>query len=110
MEQEERKRDLSDREWQIAGDRMLLYLRCLNFAVPQALDLVLRAMKKAGFSMEQGSANTPLIESMHALHQLLSEQRGAEAPRHAEFFLDPWCKRPVHASPPIQRLSMFSEK
>jgi hypothetical protein len=97
----------TDREWQIAADRILLYLRCLHFTVPEDLYLALQIIKKAQLSISCGSANNPLVESMHILHATLSSQGKTEK---SDQFLDTWCDHLVHSTPPIRRQSMISEK
>ena len=54
---------------------MLLYLRCLNFPAPEALELALRALETAERTMDLSSGNRPVVESMQALDELLNKQK-----------------------------------
>ena len=97
-----------DRYWQIAGDRVLLYLRCLNFPETQALDLALRALKEAEHNIIQGSGNSPVAEAMQTLRRLLNGQITGVAGR--DHFLDVRGEPPMPSMPPIHRLHMIPEK
>lgn len=102
------KRSVPDPYWQVAGDRVLLYLRCLNFPAPQALRLTLRALKAAEQNLRAGSGNNhPVSEAMEALHQLLAEQK-PEIPG-AYHYLSAWCDCAEPPTPPIHRRSMVPE-
>jgi hypothetical protein len=97
----------ADQHWQTAGDRVLLYLRCLNFPTTQAFELALRALKAAERSMSLGSGNSPVVEAMQALHQLLSEQEsGIVGHSHS---LATWRDCVIPPSPPLHRLPMVPE-
>ena len=97
-----------ERYWQIAGDRVLLYLRCLNFPETRALDLALRALKEAERNIIQGSGNSPVAEAMQTLRRLLNGQKTGVAGR--DHFLSVRCELPMPSTPPIHRLHMIPEK
>lgn len=93
---------------EIAGDRVLLYLRCLNFPAPQALDLALRAVREAERKMIQGGGNNPVVEAMQALRNLLVEQGpGVAGNGHS---LNNRCESPMPSTSPIHRLHMIPEE
>jgi len=97
-----------DGHWQTAGDRVLLYLRCLNFPTPQALEIACRTLKRAEQNIAMGSSDSPLAEAMLVLHEILSEQEpGMSGAAHAS--ADPSAS-PIPAAPSIHRLSMISDK
>jgi hypothetical protein len=107
VQSEARKRSEVDQYWQTAGDRVLLYLRCLNFPAPKALDLALRALKTAEQSVALGSGKSPVVETMQALHQLLSQSTlGKNDRTHS---LATWCGWLVSPSPSLYRLPMVPE-
>ncbi len=85
----------------------MLYLRCLNFPAPQALELALGALKAAERSIEPGSANSPVGEAMQALHELLSEQKPAVFDHNHS--LAAWCECDIPPAPALHRLSMVAE-
>ncbi len=61
-----------DRYWQTAGDRVFLYLRCLNFPPAQTLELSLRTLKKAEQNISNDdSRDDPVAEAMEVLLELL---------------------------------------
>jgi hypothetical protein len=108
LENDAGKRGGADQHWQTAGDRVLLYLRCLNFPAPQALELALGSIKVAERSTSLGSGNSPVLEAMQALRQLLSEKESGMFERsHSP---DIWCGRAKLSSPPLHRLPMVPEK
>jgi len=101
------KRSEADRCWQMAGDRVLLYLRSLNFPAPQALELALGALKAAERSMGPDSGTGPVGEAMHALDQLLAEQKPADlAPDRSPAV---WCECVIPTAPPLHRLAMVPD-
>jgi hypothetical protein len=100
-------RSEADRYWQTAGDRVLLYLRCLNFPAPQALELALGALKAAERSMDRDSVNGPVAEAMQALHELLSEQKPAGFDHN--HCLAAWYECVIPPAPAIHRLPMVPE-
>jgi hypothetical protein len=106
-ENEVGKRSESDRTWQTAGDRVLLYLRCLSFPAPQALELSLSALKTAQRSLSLGSGNSPVVEAMNALHQLISDQ-GPET-LHRKRYPGTRCEYIIPLSPPLHRRPMVPE-
>ncbi len=70
-----------DRYWQIAGDRVFLYLRCLNFPPAQTLELSLRALKEAEQNISNDdSRDNPVAEAMEALLELLHKIGGENIP------------------------------
>lgn len=88
---------------------MLLYLRCLDYSVPQALTVTLKAMEQAEADMRRGSGESPLTASMRALRHLLTEQEGeVSEPRRP--FLEASLDCPDHSAPPVRRLPMVSEE
>ncbi len=97
------------RQWQAAGDRMLLYLRCLNLPYPQALEFALQALKEADQTIRKGSDRSPMAESMQILYRLLEEQKPEILARN-RFFLDTWCRCSPRPSPPLRRLPMVTKK
>lgn len=94
--------------WQIARDRLLLHLQCLNFPAQTALDLALKALKEAEQKLIQGSENSPVLEAMQALDRFLIEQNPGFAARG--HFLNSWCELPVSSTPPIHRMPMVPEE
>jgi hypothetical protein len=100
------KRSEADRYWQAAGDRVFLYLRCLNFPAPQALELALGVLKAAERSMGLGYGNSPVSEAMQALHQALSEQKPDGRSHSLTTRYD--CLAPP--PPPLRRRSMVAEE
>lgn len=102
------ERSEADRHWQMAGDRVMLYLRCLHFPAPQALELALAALRAAERTTRPGSGNSPVAEAMQALHRLLGEQRSGifghdhSTINRCEDFAPPW--------PPLHRLPMIPEE
>ncbi len=76
-----------DRYWQIAGDRVFLYLRCLNFPPAQTLELSLRALKEAEQNiLNNDSKGNPVAEAMQALYVLLYKIDNENFPGY-------WCER-----------------
>jgi hypothetical protein len=98
----------ADRYWQTAGDRVLLYLRCLNFPAPQALELALGALKAAEQNTSPGSGNSPVAEAMGALHQIMGEQKPAMAGQNSSPAA--WCDVLPPSTPPLHRLPMVPEE
>lgn len=92
---------------QIAADRLLLYLRRFNFPESQALDLALRAIRKAKLNTAPGRQTNPVAEAMEALLRLLREEPGAAA--HSRL-LNGRCEPPVASQPPVHRLHMVPEE
>ena len=92
-------RSEADHYWQTAGERVLLYLRCLNFPAPQALELALRALETAERKVDLSSGNTPVAQSMQALNELLSKQK-TDMVDH---------EHPIVPLPPLRRLPMVPE-
>jgi hypothetical protein len=97
-----------DHNGQIAGDRVLLYLRCLNFPARQALDLALRALKEAEGSAIQGSEDIPVAEAVQALRRLLREQKKGGSGR--DHSMSVGCQVPSPSTSPIHRLHMVPEE
>lgn len=88
---------------QIASDRLLLYLRCLNFPEVQALGLTLRALMEAQRNTAPGRQNNRVTEAMQALFDLLRDESAAA---HNRFANAP----PAASQPPVHRRHMVSEK
>ncbi|MDR3556566.1 MAG: hypothetical protein P4L55_17580 [Syntrophobacteraceae bacterium] len=88
---------------QIALDRVLLYLRCLDFPAPQALELARRVFGEVEGNSAPGA--DPVARAMQALRRLLREQRPGvgEHPGQAR------PERSVPASPPVYRSRMVPE-
>jgi len=99
-----RKTAAADQVWQTAGDRVLLYLRCLNLPAPQALELALGALDAAEHSLATGSGGSPVEQAIQALHGLLSEQSTGELGLMASLECLP------SASPPLERRPMVPEQ
>jgi hypothetical protein len=91
------------RRGQIALDRVLLYLRCLDFPAPQALELARRVMGE----VERNSApgEDPVARAMQALRRLLREQ----TPGVGEHPGQVRPEGPFPASPAVYRSHMISE-
>jgi hypothetical protein len=83
----------ADRCWQIAMDRVLLYLRCLGFPARQALDLAMRALEAAEENYSRSAGTSPVGESMRALHEFM-KKREVQIP----------------STPPLHRLHMIPEE
>lgn len=91
--------------WQSAGDRLLLYLRCLNIGAPRALELTLKAIEEAKRKTGYGPGKGPINESMHALHRLLSEE--TEILSHGGHLPAMRCSQAsMLPLPPVRRRSM----
>lgn len=88
---------------------MLLYLRCLDFSVPQALTFTLKAMEEAEVAIRRGDGESPLVASMRALRRLLGAL-GSEVPGLHRPFLETWLDCPDRSTPPMRRLPMVSEE
>ncbi len=94
---------------QMAGDRVLLYLRCLGFPAQQALDLALRALKAAELDRISSSGDSPVAEAMRALRRILLEQTAGES--GIACYKTEECELPVlHSTSPIRRLHMTPEE
>jgi len=102
------KKAIGERYWQTAGDRVLLYLRCLGFPAPKALELSLAALKTAERNATRGSGGSPVVEAMEALHQLLREQEFGTLDTNLSVGAGRECVPP--ALPPLHRLSMVPER
>ncbi len=96
----------SDRNWQVAGDRALLYLRCLNFPASQALELTLEAFKRAEREIDSGA--NPTREVMRKLNQLLEEKSLEDSGFGPSS--DFGCPSLALSTPPLERRSMTSEE
>jgi hypothetical protein len=83
----------ADRCWQIAMDRVLLYLRCLGFPAREALDLAMRALEAAEVNNSRSVGTSPVGESMRALHEFM-KKREVQIP----------------STPPLHRLHMIPEE
>ncbi len=58
-----------DRSWQVAGERVFLYLRCLNFPVEQIFEISAAVLKAA--QQNALSKGNPVAVSMETLHRLI---------------------------------------
>jgi hypothetical protein len=97
----------TDLKWQHAGDRIFLYLRCLNFPARAAFELALEALKAADRSLSEGAGSDPAAEAMRSL-RLLLDKRESGAFGHHSSAGD--CRRcPIPAAPPLRRLHMVPE-
>lgn len=115
-----------DRYWQTAGDRVFLYLRCLNFPPAQTFELSLRALKETEQNiLNDDSRDNPVAEAVEVLHELLHKIV-------RENILGYWCERewmqeteaedisssrdhgravaPISSMPPIRRLHMTPQE
>ncbi|MCF8104491.1 MAG: hypothetical protein K9K64_03320 [Desulfohalobiaceae bacterium] len=93
------------KDWQAAGDRVLLYLRCLDVSETTAHEWTLKTLETAERGMSQGG--NPVHEAVQALQQLLREQ-GLEV---SDQYASPG-DRPqgiISSYPPIQRGHMVPE-
>ncbi len=120
-----------DGYWQIAGDRVFLYLRCLNLPPAQTLDLSIRALNEAEQNiLKDNLRDNPVAEAVGALHELL-RKRPVEMVV-GENILSNWCERkwiqkieaediasagnssrsaaPLSSMPPIRRLHMTPQE
>ncbi|MFH0814259.1 MAG: hypothetical protein V2A69_15700, partial [Pseudomonadota bacterium] len=61
----------ADRDWQVAQQRVLLYLQTLRTPAPKTLELALEAFKRAGDKSYRGVH--PASDTMRALRGLMSE-------------------------------------
>lgn len=101
----ERKSRL-DSDGKIAVDRLLLYLRRLNYPEPQALGLALRAIREAEGNSSAGSQGNPVAEAMQALLRLLPEDPAAGQ----NHFLNGRCEPPRASQPLVRRLPMVPQE
>ncbi len=93
-----------NRSWQTAGDRVLLYLRCLNYRAPRAFELALKALEKAKENLESSPGdNSPVAESMRILRRLLIEEEGGEGDLSRDRLVQ---LDAVVSMPPVHRRSM----
>lgn len=88
---------------QIAADRLLLYLRGLNFPESQVLGLALRAMREAERHTAPGSESNPVAEAMQALLHLLGEEPGSAAHNFR-------CEPPRASQPLVHRSHMVPQE
>ncbi len=80
----------ADRRWQTAGDRVFLYLRCLNLPAAQAHELALRALNEAEQNIAGGdSGKDPVAEALDVLDGLLGEL----IQKTNGDFPGPWCRQ-----------------
>ena len=105
-----------DHYWQMAGDRVLLYLRCLNFEAPRALKVTLEAIEAAKQNPGTDPDMNPVTVSMLALRSILddeSREDAQEADRQAASENDPEGRYiqtdTLISMPPVHRLSMIQE-
>ena len=96
------------RFWQTAGDRVFLYLRCLNLPAAQIFEIALSALKAAENNCmnEESNDNSPVAEAMVALDKLLRKQHYEMG--GGENFPDGLIRPATRDSsmPPIRRLHM----
>jgi hypothetical protein len=77
------------KDWELAQDRVLLYLQALNVAPQQRLMLAMQALERARVRAESNRAAVP--EAMIALRQILAEcQIVPES--EVDFSARTWCK------------------
>lgn len=63
----------ADRDWQVAQQRVLLYLQTLHTSAPKTLELALEAFKRAGGESYRTCGGHPASGTMRALRGLMSE-------------------------------------
>jgi hypothetical protein len=76
------------RDWELAQDRVLLYLRALNVAPQQRLTLAMQALERARTRAESNRAVVP--EAMISLRQILVEHEIVSA-SEVDFSTRSWC-------------------
>jgi hypothetical protein len=126
----QRSKSEVDGYWQTAGDRVFLYLRCLNLPPAQTLDLSLRALNEAERNiLKDDLRDNPVAEAVEALHELLRKQPSKMV---GENILSNWCERkrmqkietddisfagdgsryavPLSSMPPVRRLHMTPQE
>ncbi len=91
---------------QIVAERLLLYLRCLDFPAEQALDFALRALKEAGQNGGGGPGSSQVAEAVQTLRDLLREQK-AEV---KDLSQTTGCQLAAVSTPPIHRLPMVPQE
>lgn len=104
-QQDAAPRQATDRYWQMAGDRVLLYLRSLHVPTPQAIEIAFAALEAARSNISRGSGNSPPAEAMQELMKRLNGQYGSCAPAISQVGR---CESSI--APPLRRLPMIPEK
>jgi len=100
------------RDWQIAQERVLLYLRTLEIPAQEALEVGLQALRRAEKSSSETAAENPAATAMHALRDILSERTPNLLGRPAGWLPaggDPRIPG-IKLMPPLNRGSMVVEK
>ena len=99
----------ADRYWQKSGERILLYLRCLNIYAPRSLKIALEALNRTqpGRGLQEKGKN-PVREAMEALSLVLNEKEiKLPGPVSLKAVQSEDCR--VFPFPPIHRQPMISE-
>jgi len=60
--------------WQVAEQRLIVYLRLLNYPVIRGLELALGAMRRSRTGFQPGTGDHPAAAAMRALRALLREE------------------------------------
>lgn len=103
-EDEIEKMSADARKWQTAGERLLLYLRGLEFPPSLALELALGALRAA----EKRGEPDPVCAAMEALHELLCKRVAEANADNGHRALSGLF--PGRTAPPVNRLPMVSER
>jgi|GEM_PF-6244477 len=70
----------ADRYWQTAEERVLLYLRCLNFPAGQDLELALQVLEEAKTNITSGrSKDDPVATALDVMDELLRKKKSSAA-------------------------------
>jgi len=98
-----------DRQWQVTQERVLLYLRTLEIAAPEALELALEALRRAAKTPGQTSGDHPAASAMLALGEILRERNlGSPTDQPSADGETPVVG--IRAMPPLNRGSMVVEE
>lgn len=92
-----------------AVERVLLYLRCLQFSPSEAVAIAFGALKAAGNTSNRSPGRNSQAEVMQALWKLLEEGQRHQRRPSADF-LAVRCRCSFPASPPLHRLHMIPEE
>jgi hypothetical protein len=109
--------EYTDKDWQMAKTRVLLYLRMLEIPALDSLECALEVLRRAKSEVEKDHTN-PIAASIHALRRVLSDQdvmsghSGTGAEQVVSRLLDQQGKGPgkIRSMPPMNRGHITPEK
>jgi len=99
-----------ERHWQVAQQRVLLYVRSLNLPAQKTLELALESLRRAKNESTHSSGADVAATTMRALHELMAEQGIQPLERCLRQGADSASRAlEITSMPPLNRESMVPE-